>query len=210
MIVNSCLEKNHTEGQTMFKTLLLRFIFRPFAKIILRLTGWKAVPMTKDIKKAVAILAPHTSTWDFLIGLNIVIASESPLKWVGKKELFRRPFGGILQSFGGVPLDRESAKGTVGRVAKLFETKDEFLYGISPEGTRNKTTYWRSGFYHLALQAKVPIVYYFIDYKTKTGGYGGHFMPTGDEKQDLNTIKIFFDTITPKCPKKYSPVCFKQ
>ncbi|MFT4554614.1 MAG: 1-acyl-sn-glycerol-3-phosphate acyltransferase [Chlamydiales bacterium] len=193
----------------MFWSKVVRFIVRPLSKLTLRLAGWKAFPVAADMKKGIGILGPHTSTWDLLVGVNIVLASNSPLKWVGKKELFRAPFGSMLQAFGGIPLDREAARGTVDKVVSLFEQKDEFIYGISPEGTRKKTEYWRSGFYHIALKAKVPLLFFYMDYGKKEGGYGGHFMPTGDQEKDLETIKQFYSKITPKNPECFSPIRFK-
>lgn len=194
----------------MFWSKAVRFIVRPFSRILLRLSGWKAVPVPHEMKKGVGILGPHTSTWDLLVGVNIVLASDSPLKWVGKKELFRAPFGSMLQAFGGIPLDREAAKGTVGKVVSLLESKDEFIYGVAPEGTRKKTDYWRSGFYHIALEAKVPLLFFYMDYKKKEGGYGGQFMPTGDQEKDLETIRQFYSKVSPRNPECFSPVCFKK
>jgi len=111
---------------------------------------------------------------------------------------------------GGMPLDRENATDTVGQVVKIFDTKDRFIYGISPEATRDYRPCWRSGFYHIARRANVPMLLFFMDFKTKKVGCGPLIETTGDVQKDLLKIKDFYDTVTAKNPEKMAPIRFKE
>lgn len=177
-------------------------IAKPIAKLILKCLGWKAVPMHHDINKSVVIMAPHTSTWDIVIGMCTLLSTDLQLNWVGKKELFKGPLGSMFRAWGGVPLDRAGTKNLVEAMASTIKKAETFHYGIAPEGTRSYAKNWRSGFYHIAMQAKVPMVFYFMDFKKKIAGCGPLFRPTGNIKEDMEVIREFYSTISPRNPEK--------
>lgn len=176
---------------------------------LLKILGWKALPMKEGIEKAVVIMAPHSSTWDICIGLCLHFATNLKLNWVGKKELFRGPLGPTLKAWGGIPLDREGTKNLVEATVNEFRRRDHFLYGLAPEGTRSYAPYWKSGFYHIAIAAKVPIVFYFVDFKTKISGCGPVFHPTGDITEDMKVIRSFYEKVNPRNPKNCGAIAFK-
>jgi 1-acyl-sn-glycerol-3-phosphate acyltransferase len=147
------------------------------------------------IKKAVIIVAPHTSSWDFVIGLAYrSILGLQNAHFLGKQELFKPPFGFFFKWLGGTPVNRQSKENMVEQVAKKFEVKEEFLLALSPEGTRKKVDRLRTGFYYIALEAKVPIVLIGFDFKNKTIVLGPTIYPTTWEK-DYFTIVNFFAPI---------------
>jgi 1-acyl-sn-glycerol-3-phosphate acyltransferase len=166
--------------------------------------------MTHDTPKAIMIMAPHSSSWDLVIGLAIHGATKLELNWMGKQELFWGPFGRLLRSFGGVPLNREATKDLVASVTGEFRSRERFFLGVAPEGSRSYRPYWRSGFYHMALSAQVPVICYYIDYKTKKGGCGPLIHLTGDVEKDLDAIRRFYEGITPKNPQNVGPIRFKD
>ena len=181
-----------------------------FARMTLRLMGWKATAAPRTLHKAVAVLAPHTSTWDIIMGMLILMATGDRVTWVGKHTLFRGPFAPFLRAMGGIPLNRETARDTVALMAGEFAVKDHLIMMISPEGTRDFRPCWRSGFYHIARTAGVPLVLYYLDFATKTGGCGPLIALSGDAEEDLKKMNAFYGGITPRHPEKFAPICFRD
>lgn len=165
----------------------------------LKLKGWNTtVTFPKEIKKAVIIVAPHTSSWDFVIGLAYrSILGLQNTHFLGKQELFKPPLGFIFKWLGGTPVNRQSKENMVEQVAKKFEGKSSFLLALSPEGTRKKVDKLRTGFYYIALEAKVPIIMVGLDFKHKTVVVRPTIYPTNWEK-DYPTILNFFAPIQGK------------
>ena len=149
------------------------------------------MPMQHDVNKSVVIMAPHSSTWDIVIGLSMLLATDLQLKWVGKKNFFG-PLGWLLKSWGGVPLDREGTSNFVDAMSKTIKAQNEFHYGIAPAGTRSYTDHWKSGFYHIAIAADVPLIFCFVDFKRKLAGCGPLYRLTGDINKDMKEIRKFF------------------
>jgi 1-acyl-sn-glycerol-3-phosphate acyltransferase len=180
-------------------------MMRWLAKIILNLMGWKVThPMPKGIKKAVIIMAPHTSNWDFVIG-RLGFASQSiKTRILIKKESFFFPLGIVLKALGAVPVDRGMSAGTVKNITHLMEKEDTFYILITPEGTRKLVKNWKKGFYFIATQAHVPIIMGFLDYKTKSGGLGPVLYPTGNYEADLKVIEEFYKDKQPKHPQNFN------
>ena len=172
---------------------MIKFILRLWWKM----RGWKikgAFP--SQVKKMVIIVAPHTSWKDVLVGF----AARDPLKinhakFLGKKELFDGPFGWFFKMLGGTPVDRTSKMGVVEQAVELFNKHDEFILALSPEGTRKKVDKLRTGFYHIAKQANVPIQMIGFDFSTKEIVIRELFYPTGNESEDFNNIINFFAPI---------------
>lgn len=180
---------------TLFKTPVVRTVFYWLALLLLKITGWKLYGKTPDIKKYVSIAAPHTSNWDFFYGLIMTIAFKQNLYWMGKKTIFRFPFGFIMKWFGGIPVDRGRPNNLVEEAIEQFEKNEQLIIAIPPEGTRYKVRYWKTGFYYIALGAKVPILMSFLDYEKKIAGHGPLIMPTGDIENDMKIINDFYKDI---------------
>lgn len=187
---------------TIFDVPILRDIFRLLAILFLKMIGWRKEGSLPDIPKYVVILAPHTSNWDFPIGLAMIFALKLRGYWLGKDGLFRWPFHGFFRWLGGIPLDRSRSSDVVAQMVQLFKERAKLTMVLAPEGTRKKVTYWKSGFYHIARGANVPIVLAFLDYLRKAGGIGPVFNPTGDIEADMEYIRAFYAAMTGKHPEK--------
>ncbi len=155
------------------------------------------------IKKAVVIGAPHTSNWDFPLGVMALRVLGIKINIIAKHTLFFFPLGFIMRFFGAVPLDRKNSKNFVKGTAALFQRADQLWVGLSPEGTRKKVESWKTGFYYLAMEANVPIVFAYLDYEKKEMGIGEYIVPTGDFKADLQLIKNFYADKSACYPDKW-------
>ena len=145
-------------------------MFHFFWKLCLRIAGWNTdIPFPHHIKKMVIIVAPHTSTWDFPLGLAYrSVCRMKNTRFLGKAELFKPPFGFIFRWLGGTPVDRKSKQNVVEQVAEQFNKHDGFILALAPEGTRKKVAALRTGFYFIAKAAKVPILMTGLDFENKT------------------------------------------
>ncbi|MBU3935773.1 lysophospholipid acyltransferase family protein [Patescibacteria group bacterium] len=189
---------------TIFDVPVLRNIFRLLAILFLKMIGWCKEGSLPDIPKYVMILAPHTSNWDLPIGLAIAFALKLRGYWLGKDRLFRWPFHGFFQWLGGIPIYRSKSSDVVAQMVQVFKERASLAMVLAPEGTRKKVTYWKSGFYHIARDANIPIVLAFLDYLRKAGGIGPVFNPTGDIEADMEYIRAFYATVTGKYPENQS------
>ena len=176
------------------------------ASALLKLFGWDAVQGLPKFKKYVLIGAPHTSNWDFVLAMLVALAIGLRFKWLGKHTLFKNPFGYVLKFFGGIPIDRTIHSSVIERVAEMFNNSERLVIAITPEGTRSKTEFWKSGFYYIALNAKVPVAFAFLDYENKKIGVGDHFIPCGDIEADMQIIRNFYSGIKGKKPEKQGEV----
>ena len=177
---------------------------------ILKLMGWTLVGDYPQEKKFVGIVAPHTSNWDFFFFLLVKWAFKIKVVFIGKHTLFVGPIGWALRKIGGLPIDRRSPHNTVDMIVEEFNKRDKMIFGLSPEGTRSYLDHWKSGFYHIALKAKVPIKMAYIDTTTKTIGWGPKFYPSGDKIKDLELIRNFFSDKKGFKPEKFSKIVFKD
>ncbi|RMG99284.1 MAG: acyltransferase [Chloroflexi bacterium] len=166
-------------------------------------SGWRVVGTPPDLPKFVAIGAPHTSNWDFIIAMATLLALRLRLSWMGKHTLFKGPFGWLFYWLGGVPIDRRAKHGVVEQMADEFARREQFLLGIAPEGTRRKVDRWKTGFYRIAERAGVPIVPVALDYSSKSIIIGEAFYPTGDLEEDLARLQAFYANVTAKFPEKF-------
>lgn len=165
---------------------MIELLFR----LLLKVSDWKIVgERPPGLKKFVVIGAPHTSNWDILIVLMTSFALKLDVHWMGKHQLFRYPRHGFMSWLGGIPVNREIPGDMVNQAVQLFAQSDTLVIGLAPEGTRSETNIWRSGFWHIARQAKVPIVLAFVDAKNKQGGILGVFEPTDDVEADIATLR---------------------
>jgi 1-acyl-sn-glycerol-3-phosphate acyltransferase len=180
--------------RTIFTTPWLSPFFKRLSLLCLKLTGWQIVGrLPEHAHKSVLIAAPHTSNWDLPMTLMVAFALELHPRWMGKASIFRAPFGGLMRWLGGIPVDRSKSNNLVESSALAIRDADEPLQLIvPPEGTRSKTKQWKTGFYHIAQRAQVPIVMAFMDYESKRSGLGPLFEPTGDIETDMARIKAFY------------------
>ena len=163
-----------------------------FANLVLRLIGWRAEGAAPEYKKCVLVAAPHTSNWDFVLLLLFSYHFGFKMRWMGKKRLFHGPLGWLLLRLGGVSVDRQSKNNVVQQMAQAFEHADSLCLVIPPEGTRGLVPYWKSGFYHIAREASVPIVLSVLDYEHKVGRIGFGVWPSGDIRADMDIIRPFY------------------
>ncbi len=176
------------------------------ARSVLRLTGWRTHVISPRTSRYVLIGAPHTSSWDFVIMLLLMTVEGIPIRWMGKDALFRWPMGVFMRSLGAIPVNRRERTNLVDQVAAIFDEYDELIIGLSPEGTRNKASHWRTGFYYIAVKANVPIVMAYIDYENKVCGLGPSIKPTGDIQADFMIIRDFYSEIVGKYPHKQGEI----
>ena len=179
--------------KTMFTAPIIRPMLRGFSRATLKLLGWKVVgSMPPEIKQCVLIAAPHTSNWDMPLSLMIAFSLDTQLHWVGKQSIFKFPFGGLMRWMGGIPVDRSHSNNMVSATIDKFKELPELRIMMSPEGTRARVTQWKSGFYHIAHGAQVPVALAFVDYKNKRGGIGKFIITSGDYDKDMIDINAFY------------------
>ncbi len=173
-------------------------------KIYLKVQGWRAAGDKPTSKKYVLIAAPHTSNWDGIHMVGISWIFDLRIRWMAKHTLFEGRFGWFFRWTGGVEVDRRKPQGLVEQMAQEFARNDEFILAVPPEGTRSRREYWKSGFYQIALAAKVPIVLAYLDFANRVGGFGGEFMPSGDVKKDMDHIRAFYADKAGKRPELFA------
>jgi 1-acyl-sn-glycerol-3-phosphate acyltransferase len=162
------------------------------ARGLLALFGWRVTGEVPDRPKMVAIAAPHTTNWDFVVGILVVFALGLRVRYLGKHTLFRPPLGWLMRWLGGTPVVRDTPQGAVGDAAEMIAREDKVLLGIAPEGTRTPGKPWRSGFYNIALAARVPILPAAFDYHARALRLFALFEPTGDYEADLPRMQALY------------------
>lgn len=174
-----------------------------YSFIFYKILGWKLIGnFPSEIKKCVVIVIPHTSNLDFFIALLVRGILGIKINFVGKKELFLFPFGYYFRAVGGAPLERSGGKNNVDATAEVFEKHDVFRLALSPEGTRKKVTELRTGFYYIALKAKVPIFPVAFDFGKKEVKIGNAFMPSGNYENDMKIVLPFYKGVIGKIPER--------
>lgn len=164
--------------------------------------GWKIVGIENAaVKKCVLMVMPHTSNHDFYLGIFTRGISGLEMNWVGKKELFKFPFGYYFRNVGGEPLDRSGGLNKVDSISAIFDRKEVFRLAVAPEGTRKKVKEIKTGFYFIALKAKVPIVPVAFDWGKKEVNLGEPFYPTGNYDADIEILKKHYDGVLGKIPE---------
>lgn len=175
------------------------------SRFVLWLLGWHtSAILPEGTVKTVMIVAPHTSYWDFVYGRMTFWSSKLKIRVLIKKEAFFFPLGTLLRWLGGVPVARGQKNNMVEQAAALFHKNKTMVLVITPEGTRRKVGHWKKGFYQIAMSANVPIALAYIDYRTKTGGIGPLFYPTGNYEKDLSVIMEFYRDKQGLHPEKFN------
>ncbi len=170
------------------------------------LTGWKVGDSPPQATKFVLVASPHTSNWDFPFTMAYGWMCPQTFSWLGKKEVFRFPFGWVLRRIGGVPVDRQASRGLVAQMVEAFAIRDRFWLVVPPKGTRSRREYWKSGFYAIAYAAQVPVALGYLDFAKKRAGIGALIELTGDVRADMNRIRAFYEGIEGKRPELQSPI----
>ncbi|PWK20249.1 acyltransferase-like protein [Arcicella aurantiaca] len=179
------------------------------SRFLLTISGWKIVDSTPkgviNYHKAVMIAAPHTSNWDYFYCMIILLRVGLPFKYLAKDSLFKFPLGLIIRGLGGIPVIRSQKNNLVNDMGEMIKNNPKPIQLIVPaEGTRSYSKEWKSGFYHIAVAANVPIILGFLDFKKKEGGFLNVFYPTGNYEQDLLEIQKQYANVTPKFPNDNS------
>lgn len=154
--------------------------------------------------------APHTTNWDLPIALLCFWSTATQINWVGKKQLFIGPLDYMFRALGGIPVDRSVATGFIEQIARQFNSREKMVFGITPEGTRSRTEYWKTGFYYIALKAKVPVCFAYIDFPSRTIGFGEMLYPSGDIDKDFEKIKLFYKDKVGKFPENQGPIKMRE
>jgi 1-acyl-sn-glycerol-3-phosphate acyltransferase len=178
-------------------------ILRIFGRALLALLGWRIEGQMPNIPRCVIIVAPHTSNWDFVIGILALLALDLRVTWLGKHPIFRPPFGRLLRWLGGVPVDRSAPDGVVEQAAAVLAPPRSAFVAIAPEGTRSKVERWKSGFWRIARRAGVPILPIAFDFRKRAVALGEPYMPTGDYTADLAELQGRFSAEMARNPGNY-------
>lgn len=178
-------------------------MLRPLYLLLFKIMGWKVVgDFPVDLKKYIVAIAPHTSNWDFVIGVMArSITRIQKARFLGKSQLFRAPYGWLFRWLGGYPVDRTTHSDMVQQVVDIINKHDEFILAIAPEGTRKKVSKLKTGFYYIALGAKIPIIPVGFDFSKKQVVIGPPLQPTGNIDEDLKVLLTFYSDIVGRNPE---------
>jgi len=180
------------------------------ARVFLKVTGWQTEGERPRDRRFVLIAAPHTSNWDlaYLLALSELFGVR--VSWMGKDSLFRPPFGWLMRSLGGIPVVRHKRGNLVAQAAQRFAEAEDLALVVPAEGTRGAVEHWKSGFYHIARTADVPIVLGYLDYARRRGGFGPALRATGDVQKDMDQIREFYADKVGKYPDKFAEPRLKE
>ena len=179
------------------------------ARCFLRLAGWKPEG-TPPASRCVLIAAPHTSNWDLAFLLALAAVFDVRISWMGKHALFRPPLGWLMRLTGGIPIDRRRPGGMVEQAAHRLKNAQRLILVVPAEGTRAWVSHWKSGFYHIARAANVPIVLGYLDYARRRGGFGPAIEATGDISADMDEIRRFYADKVARHPEDFGDVRLKE
>jgi len=192
---------------TIHDTIIIRTVMRWLALLVFKCAGWKSEGRKPDLPRYVIIAAPHTSNWDFIFTLCLAFIYRLDAMIMMKDSWFRWPLGPVFRWLGALPIDRSHANQVVAQSIERFKQRDRLVLVVPPSGTRQRVLYWKTGFYHIANGAGVPIVLGFLDYRRKVGGFGPVVQPTGDIDVDMAVIRAFYWDISGKYALKENEPC---
>ena len=172
-----------------------------FAAWVLTKRGWRVEGELINQKKAILAVAPHTSNWDFFIGLFVVFSFKLKISFFGKHTIFTPPVGTIVKRLGGIPIERSKAHGVVTSIANKIKEADQLILALAPEGTRSPIYPWKTGFMHIAREAEIPIQVIGLDYARKVIVLGPIIQKVTNIDEQMQTIYTFYDNVCAKYPK---------
>jgi len=180
------------------------------ARAFLWATRWKLEGWPPPDRRFVLIAAPHTSNWDLVYLLALASVCDLRISWMAKHTLFRPPLGWLFRALGGLPVRRHERGNLVEQTAAAFKETWELAIVVPAEGTRGPAEHWKSGFYHIARKAEVPIVMGFLDYARRRGGFGPSFAPSGDLRKDMDQVRAFYAGKQARYPDDFGPVRLRE
>jgi 1-acyl-sn-glycerol-3-phosphate acyltransferase len=192
------------------KNQSIPMVRRRFARGLLRALGWTIEGEKPVHRRYVLIAAPHTSNWDFPLMILFGWAFNISYSWMGKQSLFHKPYGWIMRQLGGIPIERGRSGSNVDAMASAFADTEELVLAVPAEGTRARAEYWKSGFYHIARVAGVPVVPSYLDFGKKRGGFGPALELSGDMTMDMNRIRSFYAPMVGLHTEKFGPVRLRE
>jgi 1-acyl-sn-glycerol-3-phosphate acyltransferase len=185
-------------------------MLRLLARLFLFATRWKPEGAPPDVPKYVLIAAPHTTNWDLAFLLAFAEFYRIRISFMMKHTLFRGPFGPLFRSLGGIPIRRHERANLVGQMVEAFAASDRLALVVPAEGTCSRVDVWKSGFYHIARQAGVPIVLGYLDYRRRRGGFGPALAPTDRVREDMDAIRKFYADKTGRHPELFGEIRLRE
>lgn len=176
---------------------------RWFGRTGLRLLGWHVVGRFPSERKLIVVGAPHTSNWDFVVGILMMFALDIRAYWMGKHTIFRKPFGGLMKRWGGIPVYRDNPVGMAEQMAASIRDSDAMLLTITPEGTRKRVEKWKTGFLRIASAANCGVLLASLDFQKKQIQLGDIFQPGDDPDQDVLKVKDYYRQFHPRHPDHF-------
>lgn len=176
----------------------------PFGLLYLKMFGWRLENKVPDVQKCVIIAAPHSSNWDLPFTMATGAALDLEFKFLAKHTIFRPPWGPFFRFMGGIPIDRRASRNYVETVADFIREREQCALVIAPEGTRSKEEFWKSGFYHIAKAADVPIVLGFLDFENKVCGVGRAIYPIGSATEVMEEMRDFYRSTMARDPELFT------
>jgi len=195
---------------SIFNVPLLSGLLRLLSRMLLKVLGWKVEGTLPQSRKFVLIAAPHTSNWDAFYMIMVAFSFRVNLRWLGKHTLFKPPFGFLARFAGGLPIERSESHGNVKQAVDILNRSREIVLAVPPEGSRRNVSYWKTGFYYIALGAAVPVVPGYLDYSRKRTGVGPALVPSGNLPEDMERIKAFYQPMVGKYPRETSSVLLRE
>lgn len=188
----------------------MKTVKRALGRGYLRVFGWREEGDRPKAPAFVLIAAPHTSNWDLPFTIALSWVYDVPIRWAGKHSLFRFPYGPFMRALGGIAIVRHERQNRVQQLADLFEQYENLVLAVPAEGTRSRVEHWKSGFYHIARAAHVPIVCGYLDFGRKRGGFGLELEPSGDIAADMDRIRAFYEGKQGKFPENFGPIRLRE
>lgn len=177
---------------------------RWWARKLLLASGWKVEGVVPEHSRLIVVAGPHTSNWDFVHGMLVILAINLDIHWLGKNSLFRQPFTALMSWLGGIPVNRDNPQGVVEDIADKFRQADSLSVIITPEGTRSRVENIKTGFLRIAEAADCVLLVATLDFQTKTICLGETFKTSGDVDADVKRILRLFAAVSPKHPNNFS------
>lgn len=196
--------------KTLFELAALSRLCSGPANFLLAAAGWRVQGAPPDLPQYIVVGAPHTSNWDFLLMLALVVGFRLPVHWLGKSTIFHRPLGALFTRLGGIPVDRSKANQAVGQLVQLFAARERLALIIAPEGSRRQVGRWKSGFYYMAKGAGIPLLLVSADYPRRLVTIAPPFYPTDDAAADAAHITALFSSATGKFPQQMGVIDLRQ